>query len=686
MRRHENERVLVLAPTSADAELSRAVFADANVACHICRDLRDLAREMDEGAAAVLLTEEVFVAGDAHELLDALRRQAPWSDIPVVFLATAGVTSAAAAWAIELLGNVTVLERPVRLTTLVTTLQTAVRARRRQYELRQQVIDLKQADLALRRQSERQRLLGEAAAILLATDEPNTLMHALFAKIAPHFALDGFFNFIVSDAAEGLRLDAYAGISDEEARSFERLKLAEGIAGRVALERRPVTVNRIQESDDPMVRRLKDFGFHTVYCHPLIADDLLLGTLTLASRQRESFDPDELSFMETICTYITGAYERVRLIRELRDADRRKDEFLATLAHELRNPLAPIRNALHITRLAATDSAALEQARAMMERQLEQMVRLIDDLLHVSRITRGKLVLRKERVELATVINGAVDTTRPLIEAAGHALTITLPPMPIYLDGDPLRLAQIFSNLLNNAAKYTERGGHIWLTAVTDRGNVVVSVRDNGVGIPQEALPRIFEMFAQVDRSLEKSQGGLGIGLTLVKRLVELHGGSVEANSEGVGKGSEFKARLPMAVAPVSPARDSDKTQKPTPLRCRILVADDNRDAAESMSMMLRLMGNEVRTVNDGEQAVDEAAAFRPDVILLDIGMPKLNGYDVARSIRSQRWGAQPFLVALTGWGQAEDRQRALDAGFDQHFTKPVPPDVLAQLLSRLKR
>ncbi len=684
-RQTEHERVLVLAPTSGDAELSRSLLAEARLDCHVCGSLTELGREVDDGAGAVLLTDEVFVASDVACLLDALRRQPPWSDVPILLLSDAGADSAAAAWAIELLGNITVLERPVRLTTLVSALRTAIRARRRQYELRNQLIDLKQAEESLRKQSERQRLLGEVAAALLSTDEPDAMMRALFGKIAPHLGLDTYFNFMVGDAGESLRLESCLGISPEDAHKISTLEVRPPAPGNGVLGRRHSAGTQVQESHEPNVHLEEVYGIRAYACNALVAEDRFLGTLSFASRQRDRFDAPELEFLQTICHYVTAAYERVRLIRELRDADRRKDEFLATLAHELRNPLAPIRNSLHVMRLAADNAGAVEHARLMMERQLGQLVRLIDDLLDVSRITRGKLDLRKERVDLAAVIGSAVDTTRPLIESSGHALTITLPPQPVFLDADPMRLAQVLSNLLNNAAKYMDRGGHIWLTAVKDHLDVVVTVRDSGIGIPAEAIPKIFDLFAQVDRSLEKSQGGLGIGLTLVKRLVEMHGGSVEARSAGVGKGSEFIARLPIVVSETGMhAPREDDARKGSALGCRILIADDNRDAAESMSMVLRLMGNEVRTVHDGVQAIEEASAFRPDVLLLDIGMPRMNGYDVARRVREQRWGSDMILVALTGWGQEDDKRRAIEAGFDQHFTKPVNPAVLEKLVKGL--
>ena len=374
------------------------------------------------------------------------------------------------------------------------------------------------------------------------------------------------------------------------------------------------------------------------------------------------------------------------LVSELSEANRRKDEFLAILAHELRNPLAPIRNGLQIMRLASDNKAAAEQARTMMEEQLAQMVRLIDDLLDISRITRGKIELRKERVELAAVIQSAVESSSPLIEASGHDLTVTLPREPIFLDADLTRLAQVFSNLLNNAAKYTDRGGRIRLTALGQGSDVVITVRDTGIGIPAGMLSKVFEMFMQVDRSLERTQGGLGIGLTLVKRLVDMHGGTSEARSDGPGKGSEFVVRLPVMVLP--PAQNPQRSngccdQAVAASGRRVLVVDDNPELARSFDMLLRLMGHESRVAYDGLAAVEAAEAFRPDVVLMDIGMPKLNGYEAARRIREQPWGKDMALVAVTGWGQEEDRRRSHEAGFDQHLVKPVDHADLQKVLDQ---
>jgi len=386
--------------------------------------------------------------------------------------------------------------------------------------------------------------------------------------------------------------------------------------------------------------------------------------------------------------------ERIALENELResaanlsDADRRKDEFLATLAHELRNPLAPLRSGLEVLKIAGNAGPTAERTRSTMARQVDQLTRLVDDLLDVSRITRNKLELRLERVELGEVLRSALEASRPLVDAGGHELTVTLPREQVYLNADLTRLAQVFSNLLNNAAKYTEWGGHIELTAERRGMDAVVTIRDNGVGIRAELLPILFDLFTQADRTLERSQGGLGIGLTLVKRLVEMHGGTVEAHSAGEGLGSEFVVRLPVAASPVveAVAKPASETPAPAPSR-RVLVADDNKDAAETLCELLELLGYEVKTAPDGQAAVEVAAAFQPEVVLMDIGMPRMNGYEACRRIRRLPGGDRMRIVALTGWGQAEDRRRSSDAGFDDHLVKPVDPGMLGDLLSSKRK
>ncbi len=374
-----------------------------------------------------------------------------------------------------------------------------------------------------------------------------------------------------------------------------------------------------------------------------------------------------------------------RFAADLSESERRKDEFLATLGHELRNPLAPIRYALQLIKLANGELATIDRARSIMERQVAQMVRLVDDLTDVSRISTGKLELRKERVDLATVLTSAVESSRPLIEQMGHELTVTLPTQPVIVDADVTRLAQVFLNLLNNAAKYSDRGGHIQLNVDFQGCDVVTTVKDTGVGIAADQLPQIFEMFTQIGGSLERSQGGMGIGLTLVKRLVAMHGGSVEAKSEGLGRGCEFVVRLPVAID-ASHSLSSGGDDEPTTMKSllRILIVDDNRDIADSLSEMLKMMGNDTRTAYDGQQGVDIASEYRPDVVLLDLGLPKLNGYQACRHIRQQTWGKGVALIALSGWGQNKDRQRSEEAGFDQHLVKPVDPRSLMQVVAGL--
>lgn len=361
----------------------------------------------------------------------------------------------------------------------------------------------------------------------------------------------------------------------------------------------------------------------------------------------------------------------------LREANRHKDEFLAILAHELRNPLAPIRNALHLMKLADDNPSVGAKARGLIERQLHNLVRLIDDLMDISRISRGKVELCKESLELAAVVTSAVETSRPLIEAAGHQLNVSLPPDPVALEADPVRLAQVIANLLNNSAKYTDKGGQIWIAARCEGPDAVVSVRDTGVGIPATMLPKVFEMFTQLDQPPGRAQGGIGIGLSLVRSLVEMHGGSVEARSEGPGRGSEFVVRLPLAAGrPPTESVPPEPKASTVLLSRRILVVDDNRDAADSLGELLELLGAEVHVAHDGPAALAALETHRPAVILLDIGMPGMDGYEVARRIRQQPQSHDVTLIALTGWGQEKDRARSRDAGFDHHMIKP--PDITA--------
>jgi PAS domain S-box-containing protein len=373
--------------------------------------------------------------------------------------------------------------------------------------------------------------------------------------------------------------------------------------------------------------------------------------------------------------------ERRRNEQALRDADRRKDEFLATLAHELRNPLAPIRQAAMVAKAPAATDAQKRWSHDVISRQVEHMALLLDDLLDISRITRGALQLRTEMTELAAVIDAAVETARPVIEAKRHALSIQIPEQPVHFAADSLRLAQILANLLTNAAKYTDVGGQIRVRAEVAADIIEIGVADTGIGIPAAALPSVFDMFAQVKAAQDRSEGGLGIGLALSKALVELHGGTIEAASAGVGRGSEFIVRLPLRSLGMPVKRTEARALAESAPGRRILIADDNRDAAESLAMLLSLEGHEVTVVHDGQQALAAFQTARPEFALLDIGMPVLSGYEVARQVRQGSLGRAVTLVAITGWGQDGDKARALAAGFNHHFTKPIEPEMLSELL-----
>jgi two-component system, sensor histidine kinase len=513
-RRELDRRILVLAPTNRDGELTCSLLEENGIACLICSDVPSMVHELGAGAGAILVAEEIFATGQSEPLASFIQAQPPWSDLPVLLITRKGADSPAAASAMKTLGNVTLVERPTRVTALVSTVQSALRARTRQYQARDHLVEQQRAAQALQR------------------------------------------------------------------------------------------------------------------------------------------------------------------------ADQSKDEFLAILAHELRNPLAPIRNSLQILQMTICHDPTAARVCEMMERQVNHMVRLVDDLMEVSRITRGLIELRKIDTELATIIRGAIETSNPLIEAKQHQLAISLPPEPIRLHGDEIRLEQVFANLLNNAAKYTDPGGQIWLTARPVGNEVVVTVRDNGIGLLPEMRSMVFEMFMQADRSTNRSQGGLGIGLTLVKNLVELHGGTIEVASGGKGQGSEFVVRLPMIADPHPISnRPTVSQQSNNSLPQRVLVVDDNEDSASSLAMLLKFLGMEIRVANDGPTALEIINSYRPHTVLLDIGMPGMDGFAVARRVRERPEFDNTILIALTGWGQAEDRDRTREAGFDHHLVKPADIATLKSLL-----
>jgi signal transduction histidine kinase/ActR/RegA family two-component response regulator len=416
---------------------------------------------------------------------------------------------------------------------------------------------------------------------------------------------------------------------------------------------------------------------------PLLVRDRAIGVLGFGRQgSRHPFDASDLQLAEEVARRASIALENARLYRELQEADRRKDEFLAMLGHELRNPLAPISNALELLKRHSLSAAELGSLQRLMDRQVRQLVRLVDDLLDVSRITRGKIKLEREPVEIAKVIQAAVETSRPLIDARGHVLEVTVPDEPLRVLGDASRLAQVISNLLNNAAKYTEPGGRISLSAAQEEEkDLVIRVRDTGIGIPASMRSKIFDLFTQVESSLDRSQGGLGIGLTLVKQLVDKHGGSVQATSAGEGQGSEFIIRLPLlpSVPPSEPRPAPGAADKGRAYR--VLVVDDNVDSADTLALLLQLSGHEVATAYRGEAALDLAVERKPQVVFLDIGLPGMDGYEVARRLRAMPFAKGMTLVAMTGYGQDNDRRRSAEAGFDLHLVKPVDLTDLEALL-----
>lgn len=506
-------RFLILGPTPKDAEITADLLRGAGIPSATFTELGELVGALDQGAAGILVPEEALSGALKGALVTVLAKQPPWSDLPILILTRPGADSPEATEAWRTLGNVTLLERPTRVSTLLSAAQTAVRARARQYQIR----------------------------------------------------------------------------------------------GHLA--------------------------------------------------------------------------ERLRNEQALRSADRRKDEFLATLGHELRNPLAPILNSLEILKLSgATAEGGAAQACAVMERQVSHLNRLVDDLLEVSRITRGVIEVKKEPQDLVAIVRGAVDTSRPLVDGMRHELRLVAPSEPVFVAGDAVRLTQVFANLINNAAKYTNHGGHITVAIDRDQEEAVVSIKDDGIGIAPGLLASVFDMFMQVDRSTRRAQGGLGIGLTLVKSLVGMHGGRVEARSDGPGLGSEFVVRLPMIRTAANAQAVTGRVLSLPPRR--ILIVDDSRDGGESLSMLLRVLGADVSLVHSGRAALQAVESFRPDVVLLDIGMPGMDGYEVARRIRANGANRGIMLIALTGWGQEEDRQRSAAAGFNHHLVKPADIDQLRQLLS----
>lgn len=756
------ERVLILASTSGRVVVSRETLTEAGFGCEVLADLSTFCKEVQEGAGAILLTEEAFADGTPDCLIEVLGRQPSWSDLPIILLAHQAEQSPLAVTALELLGNVTVLEEPARVTTLVTCLRSALKARNRQYLLRDRIDALRESEQRFARFM--QHLPGLA---WIKNAEGRYVYANEAAERAfrtPRAELYGKSDdqvFPPATAAQFKENDRRARESETGIQTVETLEQEDGVVHSSIVSKFPIPgtdsgppmiggmaidITELQHAEHALRESEARFRFLAETIPSIVWTAGPDGTITYANRRWLEYtgltqEQNTTSWPELVlhpddyerCVakwnealregkpyeievrnrrhdgvyrwFVTRAVplrddhgsvvswfgittdinDQKELQERLREADRRKDEFLATLAHELRNPLAPISNSLHILR-APRDRVADDGVLNILQRQVNHLVRLVDDLLELSRITRGKIELRKDRVDLSAIVHSAVETSRPLIDAGQHRLTIRMDPEPITLEADPVRLAQVIANLLNNAAKYTDRGGRIWLTTKRERSDVIVSVRDNGVGIPPEMLPDIFGMFTQADRSLGQAQGGLGIGLTLAQSLAHMHGGNMEARSDGPGKGSEFVVRLP--VGPVDQhvkaveAREKVAAESRASVGRRILVVDDNVDSAESLGMLLEMKGHDVRVAHGGEAALTVARAYRPEVVLLDIGLPDVDGYEVATRLRREPGLERMLLIAMTGYGQEEDRRRSHIAGFDEHLVKPVDFNSLQVLLS----
>lgn len=635
------QRILVLAPTSKDSQFTCKTLGENGIRCLVCENLASLTQEAERGAGAVILAEELLRAS-ITELVDTIARQPPWSDLPVILIAHQGADSPATRSAARRLGNVILLERPTRLTALVNAARNALRARERQYQTRDLIVARELTARALQESEARFRTLVEQvkdyAIFMIDLDGRATSWNEGVRKVL------------------GFEENEFLGVDVTET-IFTPQDLEQGIP-QAELQDAAITGTA---GNDRWMRRRDGSRFWA-------------SGVTTALRDSQGVHIGYTKVMRDL-TPSKQAEEA------LKQADRRKDEFLATLAHELRNPLAPLQNSLNILQLTAGEDATARHLCETMERQVTHLVRLVDDLLEVSRITRGKIELRKGMVELASIVRNAVETSQPLIDAAGLQLSVALPEEPLVLHGDPVRLAQILSNLLNNASKYTNPGGKIWLHARREGDQALISVRDTGIGISPEALARIFDMFMQVDQGTHRSQGGLGIGLTLVRSLVEMHGGAVTAHSEGSGRGSEFIVSLPLAAG--EPRSESAPLEGGASLlrSRRILVVDDNIDSANSLGMLLRVLGGDVRVAHDGRTALQTIKDYSPNVVLLDLGMPGMDGLEVARRVRKRPEFQDVTLVALTGWGQEDDRRRSREAGFDHHLVKPADLAALQSLL-----
>jgi PAS domain S-box-containing protein len=631
----EEYRVLLLPATRRDAEVTSALLKREEIHFIACRNACALARELDGGVGAILMTDDALADPGIEQVIEALGRQPPWSDVPAIVLCGHDQVPKLAGVAMRALRNVTVLERPTTSRTLISAVKAALRARARQYQMREQFRTLQDSEAAVR--------LRERQLHTLAENTPDILSR--FDRQLRHVYVNQ-----AATEATGLSLEEFLGRTHRE------------IGMPPALCDQWETALRETFADGQRRRLAFSYPGHGAARH---YDSLLIPEI------------GDSGAIETVLCVAHDSTETERSAQILEDANKRKDEFLAMLAHELRNPLAPIRNASEILARKLADDPQMKKTVNLVKRQVTHLARLVDDLLDVSRITQGRIELRRAPQELAPILAQARETVEPLLRDKQHVLLVSTSFEPLYVHGDHARLVQSVANVLTNAAKYTDPGGEIRLELRRQREYAVISISDTGVGIAPELLPRVFDLFVQGDRSLDRSQGGLGIGLSVVKRLVEMHQGRVMAFSEGPGRGSVFEIRLPLIDAPAGTlTHPSARTVRPK----RILIVDDNVDAANSLAEILQIDGHVTEVVYTGKDALSHAVVCPADVILLDIGLPDMNGYEVAARIRPKIGPVQ--LIALTGYGQTEDVRRATEAGFDAHLIKPVDFDRLARIIA----
>ena len=558
------------------------------------------------------------------------------------------------------------------------------------------ITERKRGERALHQRLRQLNLLSQAGqSLIMGPQDPDgPIRRELFDRVRQAVGGEIYLAYGLGATPGTLCLQASHGLQEEGRGAMAQVAMDASLCGIVARRRAPLVIEQLQGCELDEAAQLKSQGARCYAGFPLTAGGQVCGVAAFVSTTRERFRDGDLQVIQTVCDQVSAMLERTRLLEELhaserslREADRRKDDFIATLAHELRNPLAPIRNAVAVLRHSALGEEQLNLCRDIIDRQVVQMSHLLEDLLDVSRVTRNRIQLRRETFALQRAVEQALETTRPLVDSLRHQLVLQMPLEPVMVNADLTRLTQVFANLVNNAAKYTDPGGSVTVALAREGDEAVLSVRDTGVGIQPEQLSHVFDMFAQLEPSLERSHGGLGIGLSLARGLVDLHGGRIEARSAGLGHGSEFIVRLPAlaqrpaAVSPVEPALAAANAGRPAPHR--ILVIDDNVDACRTLAALLQLKGQDVRTAFGGKEGLALAQQWQPAIAVVDIGMPELNGYELCRLLRAEPWGARMMLIACTGWGQQEDRERAREAGFDAHLVKPVEPAALMRLLDR---